>query len=618
MTTRPFNEYTDDFSALVIYTALLALQAKPELWSKYTQHDLHGKLMNMNLLFSQADFIDPARSQLIHDLNKINEPRLVVALQKLIQACQVPVEQVRFPKELIDPDRDKKKALVKLEQAIQDNDDERIVNAWGPTLQAYKPAQQHAKRVALAEQTLQTLKRFRAAIKTQQVQQIVAAYDASVLDSCKQIKYDEKACLILAQNFLRAYQDDDDQAIVTASDEIQSSSYGKFLTFTAPEQQRITLAQQRKIALIKFRIAVMNKRPEPIVVAYDASILDTNKSLTHDERELMKLSRNFVQAYRRDDDQAIIAATDDIHSSIYRTRLTFASHEQQRIEFARQRGIALVKLQVALANKQIQPLAAAYDTVLDTSTSVTQEEHELVRLAKNFVLAYHKDDDQSLTAVYNEIKHSATYQQHFIFTQQEQQRIALAEKRQTVWEMFRHALASKSIQQIVTVYDPILDNSKGITQAERDQLTLASDFAVAYRHDDDEAIIKAWDEIQNFAFRSSFIFTTQEQQRIALAQQRKSALVRFRMALLGRRPGKIIAAYDPILDDCKNVTAVERQQIDLAGHFVQAYQSSNDQNLLSAWNNIQNSPYRAFFLLNAQEQQHITQIQMDGKKKGGH
>ena len=45
MNQRQFNERMDDFSALVIYTALLALEVQPELWNKYIKRNPQGKLL---------------------------------------------------------------------------------------------------------------------------------------------------------------------------------------------------------------------------------------------------------------------------------------------------------------------------------------------------------------------------------------------------------------------------------------------------------------------------------------------------------------------------------------------------------------------------------------------
>ena len=52
----PFDKRLDHFSSLVIYTSLLALDHDPSLWDQF--HD-------DNLIFTKADFVDPARSTLI-------------------------------------------------------------------------------------------------------------------------------------------------------------------------------------------------------------------------------------------------------------------------------------------------------------------------------------------------------------------------------------------------------------------------------------------------------------------------------------------------------------------------------------------------------------------------
>jgi hypothetical protein len=59
-----FNDRIDRFSAIVIYIALTALIVKPDLWDEY---GAGGE----NLLFQQSDFIDPNRSKLFADLNRI-------------------------------------------------------------------------------------------------------------------------------------------------------------------------------------------------------------------------------------------------------------------------------------------------------------------------------------------------------------------------------------------------------------------------------------------------------------------------------------------------------------------------------------------------------------------
>ena len=61
-TARHFDENLDNFSALVIYLTLLSLTERPALWQEY--HD-------ENLLFTKADFLDPASSSLFAKIKEI-------------------------------------------------------------------------------------------------------------------------------------------------------------------------------------------------------------------------------------------------------------------------------------------------------------------------------------------------------------------------------------------------------------------------------------------------------------------------------------------------------------------------------------------------------------------
>jgi len=58
-----FDAKLDSFSSLVIYLSLLSLADRPELWSEY--HD-------ENLIFTKADFLDPASSSLFKKIKEIS------------------------------------------------------------------------------------------------------------------------------------------------------------------------------------------------------------------------------------------------------------------------------------------------------------------------------------------------------------------------------------------------------------------------------------------------------------------------------------------------------------------------------------------------------------------
>ncbi len=604
MNQRPFNERTDDFSALVIYTALVALQARPTLWEKYTPRNTQGVPLDTNLLFKREDFVDPNRSILFTELAKINNPRVKKAVEQLKQACGQRIAQVQFPFDIIDPDFEKKQALATLEQAIQRDDDDEILKAWNPALlDNYGPAQLYVPRVARARQTIQTLKRFRAALLTRSLQQIVAAYDPVLLQS-KRLTQEQVEVLELAHEFVQAYRADSDRALVSAWEAIESSRQKASLTLTAQEQQRVALAQQRKTALVKFRLGLMKKNVQQTADGYDAAVLDMCADVTSQERDLFRVAQDFVQAYRSDDDQGIVAASEAIQNFSYRTNFAFTAQEQQRIDLAQQRKTALVKFRLGLMSKNPWQIVEHYNWILDDCKNITAQERDIVRLAKNFVQAYHRHDDTAIAAAWEAIQQSP-YQKSFSLSAQEQKHIKTIQQYKAALVKFRLALASKQAQQIAADYDSILDDYKGITHEERNLLRLAQAFVQAYQSSDDQAIVSAWEEIQDPRYQQSFVFIEQERQRVSLAQQRKVALVRFRLALINKNIQQLVLAYDPLLDGCSNVTQEEQKQLALARRFIQAYKSDDDEAILAAWSAIQNSPYQKSLVFTQPETQRI-------------
>jgi hypothetical protein len=73
-----YDESLDNFSALVIYTSLLALAADPGLWPQFYSGD--------NLIFSSTDFRNTQNSKLFQKLKSSPDPR-VPQLAALLQQC---------------------------------------------------------------------------------------------------------------------------------------------------------------------------------------------------------------------------------------------------------------------------------------------------------------------------------------------------------------------------------------------------------------------------------------------------------------------------------------------------------------------------------------------------
>src|SRR5439155_2071643 len=112
---------------------------------------------------------DPRHSKLIQELEQINDQHVKAMVQELKRACLQLVNDVRFPFGIIDPDYDQKQALVRLESAIQANDDEQIVKSWLPILEQYAPAHRYRSRIQQAQQRVKALQVFCTALKTQNI-----------------------------------------------------------------------------------------------------------------------------------------------------------------------------------------------------------------------------------------------------------------------------------------------------------------------------------------------------------------------------------------------------------------------------------------------------------------
>ena len=286
MNDRPFNEHMDDFSGYVIYIALLALHLRPQLW------DTYSKYPENNLLFTRDDFLNPKQSQLFRELEQINHPDLKKAIHVLKQACTSPINRMQLP--ALESGAKEKDDLKKLEEAIRVNDDDKVVKCWTPALVAYPLAQPYKVRVEAAQKRLVVLSRFRAALQTRTIERIVVATVPELLGEKTPLSADEVACALLAKEFQMAYQKNDDDALATATANIESSTYKNGFVFTPKEKERIVLAQKYKSALGRFRLAwYRTKNAKQIVAAYDP-FFDTYKSLPEDDKEVLEKAQRFL------------------------------------------------------------------------------------------------------------------------------------------------------------------------------------------------------------------------------------------------------------------------------------------------------------------------------------
>jgi len=80
-----FNERLDNFSAIVIYTALTALSLEPGLWKRFDTGE--------NMLFTAQDFRQPTKSVLLEYLHQHTDPALKALATTIITACHGTVTQ---------------------------------------------------------------------------------------------------------------------------------------------------------------------------------------------------------------------------------------------------------------------------------------------------------------------------------------------------------------------------------------------------------------------------------------------------------------------------------------------------------------------------------------------
>lgn len=340
MAQRLFGEHMDSFSALVIYTALLALEAQPELWDRYASFDANGNPLDVNLLFREQDFKYPQRSLLMQELQQSGSQQVRASVQELIRACLRPINEVSLPFILVDPDYDKKQMLEQLAGAIRSDDDEQIAGSWLPLLEQYEPAQRYRQRVQRAQQRVQALETFRTALNTQTMQLVVTAYDPMLLDACKNVTGIERQLLLYAQGFVQAYNADDDDMLLLAEAALQEPLAVQFFQLSSQEQQRLALASQRGAALETFRrtLDAAPRNARGIVAAYDASLLDTCKHINNTQREVVEAARLFlamheaVQTGLRAGDEYLIRRSYD--AALARRFNDISPDEQQRIDNA--------------------------------------------------------------------------------------------------------------------------------------------------------------------------------------------------------------------------------------------------------------------------------------------
>ncbi len=79
-----YDDYVDNFPALVVYLSLLAIAADPGLWSFHNED---------NLIFTNRDYANPGASRAFHALRNSPDPTVTKLTEKLQEYCGLPIKQ---------------------------------------------------------------------------------------------------------------------------------------------------------------------------------------------------------------------------------------------------------------------------------------------------------------------------------------------------------------------------------------------------------------------------------------------------------------------------------------------------------------------------------------------
>ena len=148
-------------------------------------------------------------------------------------------------------------------QGCNMDDDDAIVSAGDaihnlPHVRRLVFTPEEEQRIDLARRRHAALAKFRLALYSKRAQAIDADYEA-ILDSSKSIDKNEREVIALARNFVKACRDDDDDAILQTSGDIENFVYARFFEFTPDGEAAHSAARERVRALALFMMALNTK-----------------------------------------------------------------------------------------------------------------------------------------------------------------------------------------------------------------------------------------------------------------------------------------------------------------------------------------------------------------------
>lgn len=141
--------------------------------------------------------------------------------------------------------------------------------------------------------------------------------------------------LELERRLRQALSLDRDEAIAEMYYVIHNTVYETQITCSLPEQQRIQRALQNVEIQQRLRRALASQRLDQMAIAADLVARDLSL-LTVEEQQIMLLACRFVDAWRAQDDDALLDAVAAVADSPYQNTLSFSDQEKAAIEYALQ------------------------------------------------------------------------------------------------------------------------------------------------------------------------------------------------------------------------------------------------------------------------------------------
>lgn len=179
-------------------------------------------------------------------------------------------------------------------------------------------------------------------------------------------------------------------------------------------------------------------------------------------------------------------------------------------------------------------------------------------------------------------------------TEVQQEKIQQARMYQQAREKLRAALQSGLLEQIEDAYQPDTIDVARLTPSEQQRIELARRLLGAYkdRNNAEADAIKA--EIRQAGLLRFFNFAPQEQEQKEQQerlQRQQFALNAFRVAMQFGNARQIVESYNQLPEEAKSISEGEQKLVLLALMFIHAYDSDNDNAILTAYEKVCGSIY---------------------------